>query len=180
MVYFFTSAHNPNVIIYMGKDKYENEDLIKYSWPHDIWWHVDNLSSAHVYLRMDTPINHYSEIPQEIIADAPTKKNSIEGCKKAAVGINYTWARNLKKQIGMETGAVTFHDSKQVARINCQKDTSLSNKIMKTKKEAFPNLELELRDHMKDLERMKNKEVRDEKQAKKEEENARHEAIVAK
>ena len=24
-------------IIYMGKDKYENEELIKYAFPHDIW-----------------------------------------------------------------------------------------------------------------------------------------------
>lgn len=35
-----------------GADKYENEDLIKYSLPHDVWFHVDNLSSAHVYLRL--------------------------------------------------------------------------------------------------------------------------------
>jgi len=36
----------------MGRDKYENEDLIKYMWPEDVWFHVDDLSSAHVYLRM--------------------------------------------------------------------------------------------------------------------------------
>ncbi|KAF5923527.1 hypothetical protein HPG69_006698 [Diceros bicornis minor] len=28
------------------------EDLIKYGWPEDIWFHVDKLSSAHVYLRL--------------------------------------------------------------------------------------------------------------------------------
>lgn len=39
--------------IYMGKDKYENEDLIRYGIPEDVWFHVDNLSSAHVYLRMN-------------------------------------------------------------------------------------------------------------------------------
>jgi hypothetical protein len=39
-------------MLYMGKDKFENEDLIKYGWPEDIWFHVDNLSSAHVYVRM--------------------------------------------------------------------------------------------------------------------------------
>lgn len=37
---------------HQGADKYENEDLIKYSLPHDIWFHVDALSSAHVYLRL--------------------------------------------------------------------------------------------------------------------------------
>ena len=28
------------------------QDLIKYSLPHDVWFHVDALSSAHVYLRL--------------------------------------------------------------------------------------------------------------------------------
>lgn len=40
-------------MMYMGKDKYENEDLIRYGFPEDVWFHVDNLSSAHVYLRMN-------------------------------------------------------------------------------------------------------------------------------
>jgi hypothetical protein len=36
MVFFFTTK-NPAYVIYMGKDKYENEDLIKYGFPEDIW-----------------------------------------------------------------------------------------------------------------------------------------------
>lgn len=36
----------------MGRDKYENEELIKYGFPEDVWFHVDNYSSAHVYLRL--------------------------------------------------------------------------------------------------------------------------------
>lgn len=24
-------------VVYMGKDKFENEDLIKWGWPEDIW-----------------------------------------------------------------------------------------------------------------------------------------------
>ncbi|EGR31345.1 coiled-coil domain protein [Ichthyophthirius multifiliis] len=50
MVFWFESSDGH--IIYMGKDKYENEDLIKYGWDEDIWFHVDDLSSAHVYLRL--------------------------------------------------------------------------------------------------------------------------------
>jgi predicted ribosome quality control (RQC) complex YloA/Tae2 family protein len=38
--------------LYVGKDKFENEDLIKYGWPEDIWFHVDNISSPHVYVRL--------------------------------------------------------------------------------------------------------------------------------
>jgi predicted glycosyltransferase involved in capsule biosynthesis len=54
MVFFFTSSGkalhpnlyiliinfwhiDPNTTIYMGRDKYENEELIKYAYPHDIW-----------------------------------------------------------------------------------------------------------------------------------------------
>jgi hypothetical protein len=29
-----------------------DEDLIKWGWPEDVWFHVDKLSSAHVYLRL--------------------------------------------------------------------------------------------------------------------------------
>lgn len=39
-------------MIYMGKDKFENEDLLKYGFPEDVWFHVDNFSSAHVYVRL--------------------------------------------------------------------------------------------------------------------------------
>ncbi|KAL7580926.1 hypothetical protein ACA910_005745 [Epithemia clementina (nom. ined.)] len=51
MVFYFTCRCG-EFTIYMGKDRYENEDLIKYGWPEDVWFHVDDLSSAHVYLRM--------------------------------------------------------------------------------------------------------------------------------
>jgi predicted ribosome quality control (RQC) complex YloA/Tae2 family protein len=42
----------------MGKDKYENEELLKYGFPvkflfkEDLWFHVKDYSSAHVYLRL--------------------------------------------------------------------------------------------------------------------------------
>ena len=149
MVYFFVCQSDPNVIIYMGKDKYENEDLIKYAWPDvDIWFHVEDLSSAHVYLRLPEP-SKLSEISEEVIQECAqlTKANSIEGCKKASCGINITWAKNLKKTIGMETGAVTFFRPNEVKRIKIDKDKEIVKKIMKTKKEIYPNLEEELREH---------------------------------
>lgn len=33
-----------------------DEDLIKWGWPEDVWFHVDKVSSAHVYLRL-TPVS---------------------------------------------------------------------------------------------------------------------------
>ena len=37
---FFNVLHavvSPPAFIYMGRDKYENEELIKYGWPDDVW-----------------------------------------------------------------------------------------------------------------------------------------------
>jgi len=57
-----------------------DEDLIKYAWPQDVWFHVDKLSSAHVYLRMPEEMQ-WDGIPQAILTDCAqlVKANSIEG-----------------------------------------------------------------------------------------------------
>ena len=53
MVFFFLSnVSEPPTVLFMGRDKHENEDLIKWGWPEDVWFHVDKVSSAHVYLRL--------------------------------------------------------------------------------------------------------------------------------
>jgi len=56
MPYYFKScscdAAPEGYILYMGKDKAENEELIKFAWPEDVWFHVDKESSAHVYIRL--------------------------------------------------------------------------------------------------------------------------------
>ena len=36
MVFFFTCSDS-RYTIYMGRDKFENEHLIAYGWPEDIW-----------------------------------------------------------------------------------------------------------------------------------------------
>jgi predicted ribosome quality control (RQC) complex YloA/Tae2 family protein len=66
----------------MGKDKYENDELIKYGLPEDVWFHVDNLSSAHVYLRMK-PGMSMDDITDDLVLEcsALCKANSIAGCK---------------------------------------------------------------------------------------------------
>lgn len=51
----FTFTASDGTLLYMGKDKFENEELIKHGWPEDIWFHVDGLSSAHVYARVLAP-----------------------------------------------------------------------------------------------------------------------------
>jgi predicted ribosome quality control (RQC) complex YloA/Tae2 family protein len=81
MVFYFQSI-NGEFTYYMGRDKYENEDLIKYGLPEDVWFHVDDLSSAHVYLRMK-PGMTLDDIPEDNLIEcaALVKANSIQGCK---------------------------------------------------------------------------------------------------
>ena len=139
MVFYFTSSKG--MMIYMGKDKYENEDLIKYGLPEDIWFHVDKLSSAHVYLR--TPPNtKLDDIPDDVIQECCqlVKANSTEGCKKHDVNVIYTRWRNLNKTSDMEVGAIGFHNRDNLRKLRIVKNNTLVNLLNKTKIEKHPDL----------------------------------------
>eukprot|EP01126_Amoeba_proteus_P011298 TRINITY_DN14544_c0_g1_i11.p1 TRINITY_DN14544_c0_g1~~TRINITY_DN14544_c0_g1_i11.p1 ORF type:complete len:192 (-),score=42.57 TRINITY_DN14544_c0_g1_i11:289-864(-) len=147
----------------MGKDKFENEDLIAFGFPEDIWFHVDNISSAHVYLRL--PINQtIDDIPEGILEDCLqlVKFNSITGCKQSTVDVVFTPWSNLKKTNGMETGQVGFHDEKLVKKFkNVRKEASVLNRLLKTKREEFPDLKQQQEDRMREIrgERNRAKEI---------------------
>ncbi len=135
MVYYFTSSDGHT--IYMGKDKFENEDLIKFGWPEDIWFHVDDLSSAHVYLRLKEG-ESWDKIDEKLIAECCqlVKANSIEGSKKDFVKVVYTPWENLFKGKQMEVGAVGFKDEKQRRYVNeVAKDRDILRAVFKTKDE---------------------------------------------
>eukprot|EP00823_Brevimastigomonas_motovehiculus_P000506 TRINITY_DN10639_c0_g1_i1.p1 TRINITY_DN10639_c0_g1~~TRINITY_DN10639_c0_g1_i1.p1 ORF type:complete len:215 (-),score=50.01 TRINITY_DN10639_c0_g1_i1:1183-1827(-) len=122
--------------VFMGKDKFENEDLIKYGWPEDVWFHVSELSSAHVYLRLPSGMS-IDSIPDDIVKKLAilVKFNSIEGCKKPRVRVCYTMWSNLLKRQSMEVGQVSFHDEKAVKYIEADKDNTIAHAILKTKVE---------------------------------------------
>ncbi|KAJ2157987.1 Coiled-coil domain-containing protein 25 [Coemansia sp. RSA 552] len=46
VLYFSSSAVKPPATIYMGKGKFENEDLIKHGWPEDVWFHVEQAAAS--------------------------------------------------------------------------------------------------------------------------------------
>jgi len=152
MVLFFTSnAMEPSVTVYMGKDKVENEDLIKYAWPQDVWFHVDKLSSAHVYLRMPDKMV-WESIPEALLTDCAqlVKANSIEGNKKDNLTIIYTPADNLKKTGDMAVGQVSFHSEKKVKRVHVPKrENPIVNRLNKTKVEREVDHEQEKIDRQK-------------------------------
>ncbi|KAK6488535.1 coiled-coil domain-containing protein 25-like [Huso huso] len=146
MVFYFTSeVVSPPYTIYMGKDKYENEDLIKYGWPEDIWFHVDKLSSAHVYLRLPKG-QTIDGIPKEVLIDCAqlVKSNSIQGCKMNNINVVYTPWTNLKKTGGMDVGQIGFHRQKEVRLVAVEKKINeIVNRLEKTKEERFPDLAAE-------------------------------------
>ncbi|RPA87767.1 DUF814-domain-containing protein [Ascobolus immersus RN42] len=156
MVFYFTSnVVQPSAFIYMGKDKFENEDLIAHGWEEDVWFHADKLSSAHVYLRMPEG-QSWESITPDLLKDCAqlTKANSIEGNKKDNVNIVYTPWSNLKKDGSMAVGQVGFKDQKKVKRILVPaRENPIVNRLNKTKVEKFPNLREEKDEREKELRR---------------------------
>jgi len=154
MVYYFTSnTVSPAAFIYVGKDKVENEELIKYGLEEDVWFHVDNLSSAHIYLRLNEG-DEWDAIPERLLTDCAqlTKANSIEGNKKDNVTVIYTPWSNLKKDGSMATGQVGFKDPKKVKKILvAQRENPIINRLNKTKVEKFPDLLMEKEERLRAL-----------------------------
>jgi hypothetical protein len=98
-------------------------------------FHVDNLSSAHVYLRLPRG-ESWEEVPEGVLEDCVqlVKANSIQGesplrahiyhnlsniaylccpgCKLPNVPVIYTPHSNLKKTQGMDVGQVGFKNDK--------------------------------------------------------------------
>ncbi|KAL5697505.1 hypothetical protein ACHQM5_028638 [Ranunculus cassubicifolius] len=148
MVLYFKAAR-PDVVgdytIFMGLDKHENEELIRFGFPEDIWFHVDKMSSAHVYLRLNKgqTIDNISEGLLEDCAQL-VKANSIQGNKINNVDIVYTPWYNLKKSASMDVGQVGFHNSKMVRTIRVEKRLNeVVNRLNKTKVERTPDLKAE-------------------------------------
>ncbi|KAK1761318.1 coiled-coil domain-containing protein 25 [Echria macrotheca] len=154
MVFYFTSTVvDPPAYVYVGKDKFENEELIKYGWEEDVWFHVDKLSSAHIYLRLREG-ETWEDIPADLLTDLGqlTKANSIEGNKKDNITVIYTPWSNLKKDGSMAVGQVSFKDQKKVKRIMIpQRENAIVNRLNKTKVEKHPDLAQEKEDRLKEL-----------------------------
>lgn len=124
------------MMIYMGADKHENEELIKWGFPEDVWFHVDDLSSAHVYLRLQ-PGQNLDDIPTAVLDDCAqlVKANSIQGNKVNNLDIVYTMWSNLKKTASMDAGQVGFHSDSDVRKIRVAKRINeIVNRLNRTKK----------------------------------------------
>jgi hypothetical protein len=143
--YFRPRRHGPardDYLLYMGRDKVENEELIRHALPHDVWFHVDALSSAHVYLRLPEGAT-LDSIDEEVLEDAAqlVKANSIRGNKENNLQVVYTPAPNLLKTGDMAVGQVGFRDDRLVRKVRVERrKNEVINRLEKTEEERVVDL----------------------------------------
>jgi len=107
MVGFYkVDVRSKSYFVYMSQTEQENKELISNGVPIDVWFHVEGLASAHLFLRLPRNLD-LDSIPQEVLTDVCQllKAHSPEGCKKSPVRIAYTMWNNLKlpKEIPKDT-----------------------------------------------------------------------------
>ncbi|RSH94027.1 hypothetical protein EHS25_006681 [Saitozyma podzolica] len=135
MVLFFTSR-DPPVTIYMGRDKVENEELLRYGLPTDVWFHVEQVGRVLQAVfgacvpkaTRGEPHGEWDKLPPALVNDAAqlVKANSIEGNKRD----------NVTKTGDMAVGQVSFHSDKKVKRTHVPaRDNAIVNRLNKTKVE---------------------------------------------
>ncbi|CAI2348734.1 unnamed protein product [Caenorhabditis sp. 36 PRJEB53466] len=131
---FFSTSVDPPALIFMGEHQKENERLLRMEFSDDVWFHVENLSSAHVYLRMPRGMS-IETIPEQLLEECCqlAKKNSISGCKLDSVSIVYTIKANLKKEKGMADGQVGFHKVHLVRKRKTDKNNGIAKRLEKTR-----------------------------------------------
>lgn len=159
---FYYKTRDSSHHVYVGKDKHENEDLIKHGWENDVWFHVDKLSSAHVYLRLNDG-ETIDTIPEGVLEDCVqlVKHNSIEGHKMNNLAVVYTYWSNLKKTGGMDVGQVSFFKPGNVKRTMVEKRANdIVNRLNRTKTEVFPNFAQEKTNRIKQVNRIAREEMR--------------------
>ncbi len=130
--------------------------LVKYGLPEDCWFHVDDLSSAHVYLRLK-PGMTLDDIPEEALLDCASlvKANSIQGCKQHSVYVVYTRWKNLKKTSQMVDGQVSYHRPENVRRMQVEKNNAIVKLVNKTKEERYPDLSQLQQDRLREMQQEK-------------------------
>lgn len=149
MVYFYESSPSEVTRTYQivtGKDKFENDMLIKYGYKelNYVWFHADKYSSGHVYLKVQHDERSLEDVPTEVINDCLQlcKSMSIQGNKMSQCTIIHTPWTNLRKSKFMKPGEVSFKSLQRVRRLECfARDQRLLNRLAKTRVDLAENVE---------------------------------------
>lgn len=150
VIVYFIHDH----LLFVGNDKFENDGLIKYSQRYMkelnsqvLWFHVDDLSSPHAYVRLNEGEKEPPQILVQLCAQI-VKNGSIEGVKRPAVDVIYTSCSNLTKSKAMKVGQVSFLPGAQVITVHgVRKDNNLLRQLEKVKQiQDLVQMERELDD----------------------------------
>jgi len=96
--------------IFIGRNKQENWDIIDVSRETDIWFHVENGPSSHIFLKTEKPVNN---IPKQVIkrcaclCKSYSSSASVKKCE-----IIYTTIANIQK--GEHVGEVIAQNTKKI------------------------------------------------------------------
>ena len=94
-------------LFYVGRDRYDNWDLIDNSRPWDIWFHLENEPSSHVILETDLDKGGIKNIPRAVIKrGAGLCKEHSSSKHEANCPVIYTTVDKLEK--GREVGSVNI------------------------------------------------------------------------
>lgn len=149
MVYFYESQPLEGARTYQiatGKDKYENDLLIKYGYRelNYVWFHTDKYSSGHVYLKLYPDEKSLDDVPAEVVNDCLQlcKSTSIQGNKMNHCTILQTPWHNLRKNQYMKPGEVSFKSLQRLRKKQCfARDQRLLNRLGKTRVEIADEVE---------------------------------------
>ncbi|SCU87143.1 LADA_0E02256g1_1 [Lachancea dasiensis] len=144
MVYFYqTEADNGSCYsIILGKDKFENDALIKFGYKelNYVWFHADRYSSGHVYLKLLENEKDLRDVPREVVNVCLQlcKSKSIQGNKLPQCTIIGTPWTNLRKSGAMKPGEVSFKSTRRIQKFECHgRDSKLLGRLDKTRVELL-------------------------------------------
>ncbi|SCU96870.1 LAME_0F17722g1_1 [Lachancea meyersii CBS 8951] len=149
MVYFYKSESDTgrSYTVVLGKDKFENDMLIKHGYKelNYVWFHADKYSSGHVYLKLKDDEKDLADVPRDVVSDCLQlcKANSIQGNKLSQCTMLVTPWINLRKNGDMKPGEVAFKSMRKIQKFQCYaRDNKVLNRLEKTRVEVAENVEL--------------------------------------
>ena len=110
------SLTNQVYTLHYGKNAHENWELFDAAEPDDLWFHLDDLPSAHVYLEVskEEPSDAAIEFAARLVLTRTPKAVNTTKAKK--ITVIYCPRSNLAK--GKSPGEILIHDSKLLSRIS--------------------------------------------------------------
>ncbi|KAG0697398.1 Coiled-coil domain-containing protein 25 [Chionoecetes opilio] len=136
VITFRSDVVDPPATLLMGSDKHENDHLLMQATDCLVFFHVDDLPSAHVYLQLE-PGQALRDVPRVLLNDAAQlcKANSAKGNRLGNVVVVYTLGSNLSKTCHMKAGEVGFVCAREVRKILVSKrDDRIMDRLNNTKR----------------------------------------------